>query len=71
VSQAPPPTRRPSLGGVVLLLYVAGFLGVIAAVVSATKLETPNAVKFVFAAISLTLSVLCFAVGIFIDGQRP
>jgi hypothetical protein len=56
---------------VVLVLYLAGFLGVIAAVVSATKFETPNAVKFVFAAISLTLSALCFAVGIFIDGQGP
>ena len=60
-----------TLGGVVLVLYLAGFLGVIAAVVSATQLDAPSSLKFVFAAVSLMLAALCFAVGILFDVQRP
>jgi hypothetical protein len=53
-----------------MLLYVGGVLGIVAAVASATELDAPNAVKFVFAAISLMLAALCFGVGMFIDVQR-
>jgi hypothetical protein len=63
--------RESSLGSVVVVLYGAGFIGVIAAVVSVTALDEPNALKFVFAAIALMLAALCFCVGIFIDVQRP
>jgi predicted membrane channel-forming protein YqfA (hemolysin III family) len=71
MSQQSPANRLSNLGGVILTLYFAGFLGIIAAVVSVTALDVPSSLKFVFAAIALMLAALCFAVGIFIDVDRP
>ena len=70
MSQQSLANRLSNLGGVVLVLYIAGFLGIIAAVVSVTALDGPNSLRFVFAAIALMLAALCFAVAIFIDVQR-
>jgi hypothetical protein len=70
VNQQPKRNRQSALGTSVMLLYVGGVLGIVAAVASATELDAPNAVKFVFAAISLILAALCFGVGMFIDVQR-
>jgi hypothetical protein len=38
--------------------------------VSATELEAPNALKFVFSAICVVLAAISFAAGIFIDTER-
>jgi hypothetical protein len=54
-----------------MLLYLGGVVGILSAVASATALDAPNALKFVFAAISVVLAALCFALGMFIDLQRP
>jgi hypothetical protein len=54
-----------------MLLYMGGVFGILSAVVSATKVEAPNSIKFVLATISAVLAALCFGVGIFIDVQRP
>lgn len=71
MSQPASPNRQSSLGAVVLVLYMAGILGVISAVVSATELDGSNALKFVLSAIAIVLAALCFSVGVFIDVQRP
>jgi len=73
VSQETPPSpnRQSSLGTAVMLLYLGGVFGILSAVASATALDAPNALKFVFAAISVVLAALCFALGMFIDVQRP
>jgi hypothetical protein len=63
--------RRSRLGVAVFVLYIATFLGVVTAVVSVTQLEASNSIKFVFSAIALMLSALCFSVGRFIDAQWP
>lgn len=68
--QTPRPNRQSSLGTAVMLLYIGGILGIVSAVVSATQLDAPNALRFVLAAISVILTAICFAVGIFIDVQR-
>jgi hypothetical protein len=70
VNREPRRNRQSALGTSVMLRYLGGALGVLSAVASATALDVPNALKFVFAAISLTLAALCFGVGIFIDVQR-
>jgi hypothetical protein len=71
VSERPAHDPRSSLGWAVVLLYMGGVFGILSAVVSATKVEAPNSIKFVLATISAVLAVLCFGVGIFIDVQRP
>jgi hypothetical protein len=68
--QTPRPNPQSSLGTAVMLLYIGGILGIVSAVVSATQLDAPNALRFVLAAISVILTAICFAVGIFIDVQR-
>ncbi len=53
----------------VWLLYVAAVLGIAAAGFAAAS-SADGGIRFALASICLILSTLCFAIGLWMDGQR-
>ena len=64
------PPNESNLGAVCLMLLFGALLGVVVALV-AISLDQPNSVKFVIAGVSIMLALMCGALGVYIDEQRP